>query len=150
MPRITPAFGDVPLNVGELDKSARLFEYFCQAEVQNLHPAFAGEFDICRFEIPVHDSFFVRGLERLCNLARDLQSLACGNRSALQPFRQRLALDQFQDQHPRIFESFQMMNRRDMGMIQRSQDFGLALEPRNPFRIAREFLGQDLDGNITF
>jgi len=37
----------------------------------------------------------------------------------------------------------------DIGVRQRSQQAGFALETRSPFRIAREQIWKDLDGDLT-
>ncbi len=41
---------------------------FCQSEVQHLHFAVGRDFDICRLEVPVNDTFLMRGFESLRNL----------------------------------------------------------------------------------
>ena len=47
---------------------------------------------------------------------------------------------------PGIFES---VDRSDVGMIQRRQNFGFALEPRHALGIARESLGQNFQRHIA-
>lgn len=37
---------------------------------------------------------------------------------------------------------------RDVGMIERCQDFGFTLRPRQAFGVSRELRRQDLDGNV--
>ena len=37
----------------------------------------------------------------------------------------------------------------DVGMVQRGQDPGLALKPRDPLRVGGERRGQDLDGDVA-
>ena len=71
-----------------------------EAEVQHLHDAARGDFDIRRFEIPVHDPFLVRGVERIGDLTRDRERVCDWHRSALDPIGQRLAFHQLEHQRP--------------------------------------------------
>ena len=41
------------------------------------------------------------------------------------------------------------MNLRDVRMVQRGQRPGLAFEPRQPFRVVGEMVGQYLDGHLA-
>ena len=38
---------------------------------------------------------------------------------------------------------------RDVGMIQRREGLGFAYEPREPFGVAHEEIGQDLDRDVA-
>ena len=44
---------------------------------------------------------------------------------------------------------FQTVNDRDVRMVQRREDFRFTLEAGDSFRVCRERLGQDLDGDIA-
>ena len=59
--------------------------------------------------------------------------------------RQILALDQFHHEGLRATRSFEAVDRRDVGMIQRREDLGFALEAGDAIGITREGLGKNLD-----
>ena len=83
---------------------------------------------------------FVRVFQRVGDLHRDLPGLLERHRAF-----GRFALDQFHDQRP----LFDAVNLGDIGVIERSQHFGLALEARHATGIGGEGLGQNLHGHIT-
>jgi hypothetical protein len=47
------------------------------------------------------------------------------------------------------FSFFEVMDGSDVGMIQRSEQAGFALESRQPLFVFREGFGKNLDGNIA-
>jgi len=60
----------------------------------------------------------------------------------------------FQDQRPLVASAFsgtflQSVDRRDVGMIQRREHVGLALEPGESVIVVDEGVGEDLQGNIA-
>ena len=67
-----------------------------QPEVENLHPAFAGQHDVARFQIAMDDSGGMRGGEPVSDLGADSISFRSGS-GPLDQARQRLAVDQFGD-----------------------------------------------------
>ena len=72
----------------------------------------------------------------------------CGRR-APKPFRQRVALDELEDQEPDAVCLLEAVDRADVGMIQRREDPRLPLEAREPVRTARERARQDLDRDVA-
>lgn len=62
--------------------------------------------------------------------------------AARQPFRQRLAFDQLEDQRGGIFES---VNGRDIGMIECREDARFAFEAHEAVAIGRELRWKNLD-----
>ena len=90
------------------------------------------------------DALLVRRFERFGDLARDRQRLADIERAARDPLGQRLALDQLQHEHANAVRLFQPIDRCDVRMIERRQQPRLAVEPRQPLRIAREDSGRTL------
>src|SRR5260370_1156760 len=68
-----------------------------EAEVEALHRASEGDLNVGRFEIAMDDAFLVRRLQRVRNLAGDRQRVVDRERTATDHVRQRLALDQLQN-----------------------------------------------------
>ena len=104
------------------------------------------------------DALVVGGLEGIGNLARDHQSLGqrqprsfvsqprCGR---LQPLTERLALHQLQHQRVKPVRVLDAVNGRDVRMVQRREEPCFALEPREPFGVAREERRENLDGDLA-
>ena len=61
---------------------------------------------------------FVCGFQRVRNLLSDLQCFARSNRPALQSICERLAFNQLQDEVPETVRFFEIIDRRDIRMIQ--------------------------------
>jgi hypothetical protein len=76
----------------------RRIEYLGQPEIEDLHRSVRSDFDIRRLEVPMDDAFLVRRLERFGDLSGDRQSLFERKRSARDPVRQVVALDNLHDQ----------------------------------------------------
>src|SRR5262249_15745835 len=57
-------------------------------------------------------------------------------------------LYQFENQESRIANLFQVINARNVGVIQRSEDLGFALKSSDALRLLRARLGQRLDGDV--
>jgi hypothetical protein len=113
---------------------------FRQPEIEHLHDTVRAQLDVRGLEIAVHDALFVRGFERLGDLARDGDGFVNRYRTAAQPLRQVFAVDQLHHERrdrPRLFQAVDV---GDVWVIQRRQRLGLALEPRQPFGISGERL----------
>ena len=74
------------------------------------------------------DPLLVRGLERLRNLLRDRQRLIDRDGALCDALREIVALDQFHHEGGDAPALFEAVDRGDVGMIQRGEDFRLALE----------------------
>jgi hypothetical protein len=102
----------------------------------------------------MHDAFVVRGFECVGDLTRDRDRLADGQvrmpgrLHSRQSLRQRLALHQLKDERRRAVPIFQAVDRRDVRMIQRREDPGLALEARQALGIATDERRQHLESDI--
>ena len=83
----------------------------------------------------------VRRLERLGDLLRDWQGLVERNRSARDALRQILAFDELHDEGRHAVRLFEPEDLRNVRMIERGEDFGLALEARQPLAIAGDISG---------
>jgi hypothetical protein len=58
-------------------------------------------------------------------------------------------LDELHDQRANAVGLFEAVNDRNVGMIQRRKGFGFAFESRQPLRIVRKRIGENLDGDVT-
>ncbi len=102
------------------------------------------------------DPLLVGGFQRLGYLPRDGQRLVQRHRAARDPLRKVFALYELHDQRlrrrpcagrrDRVFEPVDL---RDVGVIQRGEDFGFTQQPREPLGIAGERVGQHLQRDIT-
>ncbi len=95
------------------------------------------------------DAFLMRSLQGLCNLLRDPKGLINRDRSSRNPLLQRLAVDQLQHQELWSIRLLEAVDRRDLGVIERSENVRLALEPGDSLRIVRERRRQRLDGDLS-
>ena len=112
-----------------------------QAEIEDLHAAVRGQFDVGWLEIAVNDAFLVRGFESFADLARDVERFVERDRSLGDTFGESDALDQLH--HECAF--FDPVDPRDVRMIERRQHLGLALEPRHAIGVLGENVRQDFD-----
>jgi hypothetical protein len=85
----------------------------------------------------VDDALFVRGFERIGNLARDGERLFEREWTASNTLRKILSVDQFHHQRGLTVCSLDAVNLRDVWVVERCEHFGLTLEPREPFSVDR-------------
>ena len=64
-------------------------------------------------------------------------------------FRQRLALDQLQDDRRLAVGFVEAVDRGDIGVVQRREQLRLALESRDAIRVGHESVGEDLDRDVA-
>ena len=97
----------------------------------------------------MHDPALVRVLERFADLLCNPQRFIDRNRTGPDAIRQRWPFDQFHHQRMSAAGIFEAVDRSDVGMVQRGEDFGFALEPRHALGVARECFGQDFQCHIA-
>ena len=95
------------------------------------------------------DPLAVGGFQGLGDLLTDLQRLLDGQRASGEPLLKRLPLDQFEDEEAGAPFFFEGVDGGDVGVVQRRQQMGLALQPCEALRVGAQFLGQDLDRHLT-
>ena len=95
------------------------------------------------------DAALVRRFERLRDLLEDRERLARRHRTAVDPLRQRFAGHELHLEERRVAHLLEPVQRGDVGMIERGEHAGLALEPALVLRIVRRQLVQDLDGDLA-
>ena len=119
-----------------------------QAEVEYLHGAVGAHHDVGGLQVAVDDPPLVGGLERLDDLLRDGQRIVQRDRPAREPLGEVLPFDELHRQRApstgrgRVFESVDL---RDVRVVERRERASFPVEPRQPFLVPREQLGQDLD-----
>ena len=118
-----------------------------KTEVEHFHTAVGTDHDVGRLQIAVNDALFVCGFQGFRDLSRNLEGVVGGDRPARDPLRERLALDELQDQEGDLADLFEAVDRADVRMIERREDLGLPSEPRQPLRVDREGARQCLDRN---
>ena len=116
-----------------------------QPEIEHLHRTVRRHLNVPRFQIAVHHSFFMRGLQRLGDLIRNGQRLPPRNGSTCDPFCQRRAFHQF---HDYVIRS-NVVERADVRVIQRSHRPRLTLEAPPRLRFMRHMFRQHLDGYVS-
>ena len=112
--------------------------YFGQTEVENLRVSVIGHEDICGFDVPMDDTFFVGCGESVCNLHSQVEKIIRPERFALDPVLQRVTV-RFVD----------LVNGSDVRMVESRCGAGLAFEPLQGLTIFGKFLRQELQRNVA-
>ena len=89
------------------------------------------------------------GLKRVGDLSGNPQRVVNGNRTAGDGVGERLAFNQFEHDGGQACRFLEPVDRRNVGMIKRREEFCFALESRQPLKVLREPLGQDLDRHVA-
>ena len=134
MPRITPVAG---------------LERLGQPEVENLDLPLVVDADVGRFQIAMDHTALVGRLARFGQLHRDVEGLAQRDRSAGDAVGQILAAGEFHREEPHTLGLVETMDDGDAGMVERREDPGFPLEPRQPFGVPREGVRQHLDRHLA-
>jgi hypothetical protein len=123
---------------------------FRESEIEDLDRAIRSELDIRGLQIAMDNAPLVRRFERFGDLLRDWQHLIDGDRAARDPLGKVFALDQLHDQRRDAVGLFDPVDRRDVRMIQRREEFRFALKARQPVRIRRELRWEDFECDLAF
>ena len=123
---------------------------FGEAEVEDLHAAVVGDEDVLGLQVAVHDALLVRRREAVRDLERVVDRLARRELAAGEDRAERLALEQLLDDVRRAVRVRpDVVDRRDVGMVQDARGLGLLLEPAQPVRVLGERGGKDLDRDLA-
>ena len=133
-----------------IDSAAPVSSAFASPKSSTFTVPSGAHLDVRRLQIAMNDALLVRRFERLGDLPGDRQRFVerdrpCAMRSAsVGPSTSSItsALD--------AVGVLQAVDRRDVRMIQRGQDFRLALEPREPLGIAATEAGSTLMATARF
>ena len=129
------------------DEGARGLQRLGQSKVQDLYYAVWPHLDVGGFEIAVNDALLVCRVKRIGDLLRDGERFVERNRPVRDAIRQCRSLDQLHHQRGYAGALLEAVNLRDIRMIQRCENFGLALKARQPFRVIGHPCGQHLDSD---
>jgi hypothetical protein len=129
--------------------ATRSVERFRQTKVEHFDRAVVAYFDVGRLQIAMDDALFVCRLEGVGDLRRNRQRLVEGERPALDPLREVLAVDEFHDERRRRRLLLEAVNLGDMRMVERGERFRFALEPHQPIGVAGNRFGKDLESDFA-
>ena len=128
--------------VGDVGRQRIVAERLGQAEVEDLDRAVPRQLDVRGLQVAVDDAVLVGVLEGLRDLLRDRQRFVDGDRALGDALVEGRALDQLHDQRARPVRFFEAVDRGDVGMVERREDVGLALEADHPLVVGGEGRGQ--------
>ena len=111
------------------------------AEVEHLHRAVCRDLDVGGFEIAMHDAALVCRLERRRRSAAQSSALPMSVWSTRAPLGQRRPFDELEHKCADALGVLEAVNRGDVGMIERGEHAGFALEARPELRVERELPG---------
>ena len=120
-----------------------------QPEVEHLDRAVRAHLHVRGLEVAMHDPLLVGRLERLGDLPSDRQRLVERKRTARDARREVLALHELHHQRARPVRLLEAVNRRDVGVVQRSQGLRLALEAREALAVGGKRRRQHLDRHLA-
>jgi hypothetical protein len=118
------------------------------AEVQQLHLAVRGEEDVVRLHVPVDDPTGVGGGEATGHLGCPFQRGAEGRPATGEAVAQRLSLEQLGDEVGRTLVLAEVVDRDEVGMVQRARKARLLLEAAHQLGVAREHLVDHLERDL--
>ena len=128
---------------------------FGETEIEDFH-AGGRDHHVAWLQVAMNDAARVSGGQCVRDLGGVTKGDVDGQRSLLEHVRQGVALDQFHDQRvgrplagPRRVGLLEAVDLGDVGMIERGQYLGLALEACLVFRIACERLWKNLDRDLA-
>ena len=120
-----------------------------QAEVENLHPPVIRDEQVAGLDVAMHHAARVRRREAARDLPRVLGGLPRGKGAALEPLRQRLPLEDFGDDEGGVGLDADVVDRKDVGMIQPARGARLLFEPAPAHGVAGELRGKHLEGDVA-
>jgi hypothetical protein len=85
----------------------------------------------------MYHAFLVRRFQRTTNLLRDPKSFIDRDRSAAHSIRKRFTIHQFEHEKTHSVHFGEIVDCCDVGVIQRRENLGFALETADPVRILR-------------
>ena len=120
-----------------------------QAEVEDLDLAVLGDHDVSGLEVAVDDALLVGDLEGLGDLGGDLHRVGDGDGAPGDALGEGLALGDLHDQEALAVHVLDAVDAGDVGVGQRGEDLGLAVEALEALGVLGEALGKDLEGHVA-
>ena len=97
----------------------------------------------------MNDAALVGSVERMRDLRAEAAHVFDRKGAARQPRFERLPLDRLHHDDLARVEPFDTVDSRDVGMIQRCEGVGFAVEARDAVRIVRKRFRQELEGDVA-
>ncbi len=119
------------------------------AEVDDLGVALVGEHDVGGLQIAVHDLLLVRSRQARRHLRRDLEHAAHQHPLAGQRVAHLLAANQLHRDVGAPVDLADLVNDRDVRMLERGGGLRLLDEAPTPIGVVRQIVGQDLERDIA-
>src|SRR5580704_13581089 len=123
--------------------------YFSPARSQNLDPPILGDHDVRGLQIAVHDTFFMRGCQRIGKRSTYFANLFYRETLLGDQRFQRSSLDKFHREKLHAFVLFHRKNGHDVGVIEGCHRARFALEASQKLRIARHLGRQDFERHVA-
>ena len=95
------------------------------------------------------DTFVVGARQAPRDLTAELGRLPRSDRTLVEPFAERLALEQLRDDERGAVHGPEVVDLEDVRVRERRDRLGLALEPREVHRVVRHLARKDLDGDLA-
>lgn len=119
-----------------------------EAEVEDLRVPASREEQVCRFDVAMDDALRVRSIEGICDLLPEIEDRRLGHRAGAEHDLERIPLEEFHDEKaPRLVPA-EVVDRADVGVIERRGRSGFALEALDCRDIVRQFRGQELERDL--
>ena len=115
------------------------------AEVEHLDVAVGPQHQVVGLDVAMHDRRGVGRGQRRRGLDADVEDLAKRQRSALETLTNGFALDEFRDEESCGVVIADLVDRQDVGMIERRCGTSFVKKTAEAFRIATELTAQDFE-----
>ena len=124
-----------------------LWRQLGQTKVQNLRLAAIRHENVRRLDVPMDDPLRVRGLERVGDLDGEVKQFVRLERLARNAMLQGLSLQQLHRDEGLAFVLVDVVNRADVGMVERGRRLRFPLESFQSLPVPGEFCRQKLQGH---
>ncbi len=120
-----------------------------EAEVEDLDAAFVRDEEVLGLEVPMHDALVVRRGQAMRDLEGIVDRLARREAAGRELRSQRLAFQKFLNDVRRTVVAPDVVDRRDVGMVQDARGLRFLLEAAQAVRVGRERRRQHLDRDVA-
>ncbi len=138
--------GDRDVDRGQ---AAAVRHHLRETEVHHLHLAALGDEDVAGLDVAVEDALAVRGVERVRDVDRDVDDPIDRQRAGAEDLVQGGAVDQLHHDEAAAVMLADVVERADVGVVQRRGGARLALEALRGQRVGGGRLGQELHCDVA-